>query len=205
MVENARPLAPEEIAAFVEAFATETADARVVVLTGSLPSGTTDNLYRDLLRQRSAAAVIDARGPELWAALECKPLVVKPNREELGKTVGCELLDDTQLLAAMRKLNASGAQWVVVTSGKQAVWVSSSDRVYRLVPPPVDVVTNPIGCGDALAAGLAAALARDEIVIDAVRYGMAAAADRLRSLLPGRLDPTRIAAIATQIHAQDLS
>jgi tagatose 6-phosphate kinase len=204
LVENARPLATEELAAFIEAFAAEAARARVAVLTGSLPSGTPSSLYRDLLRQTSAMAVIDARGPELLAALEVRPLLVKPNREELAQTVGHALKDDAALLAAMRRLNASGAQWVVVTSGKEAVWVSSSDKVYRLLPPAVDIVTNPIGCGDALTAGLAAALARGESVIDAARYGMAAAADRLRSLLPGRLDLVRIATIAKQIRAQEV-
>lgn len=204
LVENARPLAPVELAEFIGAFTAETARARVAVLTGSLPAGTPSSLYRDLLRQTSALAVIDARGPELLAALEVRPLVVKPNREELAQTVGHALQDDTALHAAMHKLNSLGAQWVVVTSGKAAVWVSTTDKLYRLLPPAVEAVANPIGCGDALTTGLAAALAREESVIDAIRYGMASAADRLRSLLPGRLDPIRIATIAKHIQAQEV-
>jgi tagatose 6-phosphate kinase len=199
LVENARPVAPDELAAFVEACAEETTRARVVVLTGSLPEGVPESLYRDLIGRTPAAAILDARGPELLAALPGRPLVVKPNREELAHTVGRDLGEDADLVAAMRSLNDAGAQWVVVTSGREAVWVTATDATYRLVPPAVREVVNPIGCGDALAAGLAVAIARGERVVDAVRYGMAAAADRLRSLLPGRLDSTRVSAIARGI------
>jgi tagatose 6-phosphate kinase len=202
LVENSPPIADDELAAFERAFAEEAAAAHVVVLTGSLADGAPTSFYRDLLRRTSAAAILDVRGPELLAALACQPLVVKPNREELGKTVGRDLDEDDDLLAAMRTLNQAGAQWVVVTAGKSAVWVTSAGETYHLVPPAVAVVANPIGCGDALAAGMACAIECGDSVIDAVRYGMAAAADRLSHLLPGRLDPNRVASIAELIRAE---
>ena len=204
LVENARPLADDEIEAYVTAFAAEAEDAKIVVLTGSLPDGVPSSFYRDLLERTPATAVLDARGPELLAALVRRPLVVKPNREELARTVGRDLADDAALLAAMRSLNEAGAQWVVVTSGKDAVWVTSAAETLRLLPPAVANVVNPIGCGDALAAGLAVAIERGDTVTDAVRHGMAAAADRLRLLLPGRLDPMRVSAIAARISFERL-
>ena len=176
----------------------------MVVLTGSLPADVSGTFYDELLAHTAAQAVLDVRGPELLAALHHRPLVVKPNRAELGRTVGRALHNDRDLLAAMRDLNQAGAQWVVVTSGKDALWVSSTDEVYRLVPPTVDVAENPIGCGDALAAGLAVAIERGAEIIDAVRYGAAAAADRLRLLLPGRLDPAHVEQIAFRVEAQRL-
>ena len=72
--------------------------------------------------------VLDFRGDGLLSVLDLKPYVVKPNREELGQTVGRSLDDDADLLAAMRELNRLGAQWVVVTQGAKAVWVSSSEQ-----------------------------------------------------------------------------
>jgi tagatose 6-phosphate kinase len=201
LVENARPVTGDELAAFVEACHKQSSRAQVMVLTGSMPEGAPEYLYRDLLIGNSAAAILDARGPELLAALACRPLVVKPNREELSRTFRRHLDDIGDLLAAMRALNAAGAQWVVVSDGRQAVWVTSVDTTFRLVPPSVEQAMNPIGCGDALTAGLAVAIARGDGVVDAVRYGMAAAADRLRSILPGRLDPARVAAIVPTISA----
>jgi tagatose 6-phosphate kinase len=204
LVENARPLSVDEAAAYTAAFADEAAQAKVVVLTGSLPAGVASSFYRELLDRTRGQAVLDVRGPELIAALTHRPLVVKPNREELGKTVGRELRGETDLLSAMRQLNEAGAQWVVVTAGKDAVLVTSIKQGYRLIPPRVETVINPIGCGDALAAGLTVAIERGAEVIDAVRYGMAAAADRLRVVLPSRLDSANVDQIAQRIAAVEL-
>ncbi len=69
LVENARPLAPEEVAAYIEEFAAEAAQAAVVVLTGSLPAGVPSTFYRDLLDRTPGKAILDVRRPELAAAL----------------------------------------------------------------------------------------------------------------------------------------
>src|SRR5262249_34948121 len=135
LVENARKLATDEVDAFVAAFAEESAHAKVVVLTGSLPAGVTDRFYSDLLAHPPGQAILDVAGSEWGEGMEQRPMVVKPNREELSKPVGRSLTNDRELLSAMREINRAGAQWVVVTSGKDALFVSSSDEAYRLVPP----------------------------------------------------------------------
>ena len=103
LVENAGPLSAAELADFLVHFSQAARQARVVVLTGSLPAGTPSTFYRELLKATACPVVLDARGPELLAALECKPRVVKPNREELGWTVGRTLTDRTAVLGAMRR------------------------------------------------------------------------------------------------------
>jgi len=192
LVENAGPLSPEEITAFRAAYVDEAARAELVVLSGSLPAGTPPTFYRDLLRETPCPAVLDVRGPELLAALPCWPLLVKPNRVELARTLDRDLGDDVALVSAMRELNSAGAQWALITQGPRAVWLTSCEAVYRLLPPTVETIINPIGCGDALTAGMAWALARGAEPLLAARTGMAAAAERLGQLLPGRLDPQRV-------------
>ena len=204
LVENGRPLEESELSAFCAAYAEEAARADVVVLIGSLPSGTPLSFYRDLVACTRSALVLDFRGEGLLSVLDLKPYVVKPNREELGQTVGRSLHDDADLLAAMRHLNRLGAQWVVVTQGPQAVWATSSERAYRLTPPRVAEVVNPIGCGDSLAAGIAWATRRGDSLIDALRFGMGAAADNLRSLLPCRLEPENVAGFAGQVRVEEV-
>ncbi|MHB1038213.1 MAG: 1-phosphofructokinase family hexose kinase [Pirellulales bacterium] len=202
LVENAKPVESGELDEFLAAFAREAAGADVVVLIGSLPAGTPVTFYRELLQRTSGRAVIDARGEELLATLDLEPFLVKPNREELARTVGRPLKSDQDLAEAMQELNRRGATWVVVTHGRDAVWVSSKTRMYRLRPPAVEAV-NPIGCGDALAAGTAWALGQGRDPIEAVRFGMAAAAENLRQLLPCRLDPTRVAARAQTVFVEE--
>jgi fructose-1-phosphate kinase PfkB-like protein len=91
------------------------------------------------------------------------------------------------LFAAMTELNERGAEWVVITDGRNPIHASSRGQFYRLRPPPRDVV-NPIGCGDCLAAGIAWSLLRGEGPPEAVRFGAAAAADKVGRLLPGTVD-----------------
>ncbi len=96
-------------------------------------------------------------GPELLELLPLKPMVVKPNREELGKTLGKAIDSEKDLHEAMSRLNELGAQWVVTSQGPDAVWASHIGDLHRFVPPTIDAV-NPIGCGDSMAAGIAAGL-----------------------------------------------
>jgi tagatose 6-phosphate kinase len=189
LVENALPITVEELAAFEHAWHERSADADLAVLTGSLPAvanlGRPSGLWSRMLAG-GPPAILDVRGPELLAALPHRPLLVKPNREELAATVGRSLNEQSDVIAAMRELNDAGAQWVLVTDGPRPALLSSSDQLWRLIPPTCDVV-NPIGCGDCLAAGIAVSLEAGENIVDAVRFGMAASVVNLGQLLPARL------------------
>jgi tagatose 6-phosphate kinase len=199
LVENAAALSEPEYADFLGQYPLLARHAEMVVLTGSLPKGTPATFYRDLLQQTPCPAVLDVRGAELWAALECGPRVVKPNREELALTVGRPLVDRAAVWGAMRELIDKGAQGVIVTEGKNAVYVLDGKQAWELTPPTVTPIVNPIGCGDCLAAGVAWGLSRGDSLVDAVRLGMAAAAVNLKHLLPARLSCAHVEAICAGI------
>ena len=156
-------------------------------------------LYRELLQATPARAILDVRGPELLAALECQPFCLKPNREELGQTLGRALNSDSDLHAAMRDLNEQGAQWVIVTQGAGPVWMSGEGKLYIVEPPRVERVVNPIGSGDCLAAGIAWSIARGCDMPEAVRFGITAAADNVGQLLPARLNRQRVAELQSLV------
>lgn len=198
LVENSPAFSVEELAQYQQAYLEEASAAEVVVLSGSLPVATPDTYYRDLVARTPGRAVLDVRGVELMQALQSKPFLVKPNRAELAKTLGRNLRQDADLMAAMHDLNMSGARWVVITDGPHAVWVSSASQIWKLQPPAIDVV-NPIGSGDALAAGVAAALDAGVEVLEAVRHGIASAADNATQLLPCRLDRQRVRDLQTLV------
>jgi tagatose 6-phosphate kinase len=204
LVENAGALDPAELAEFERVVVEQTGRDDLLVLTGSLPQGTPVDLYRRLLERTSARAILDVRGPELLAALAARPLVVKPNREELGHTLGQPLNDDRALVAAMQTLIERGATWVVVSAGKDPLWICSRSGIERMVPLVVDQVVNPIGCGDCLAAGIAWGLAAGKSIAEAVSLGMAAASENLAQLLPARLNPTTVTRRAEQLGALHL-
>lgn len=200
LVENTAEFSAVELAAFQHAYLAEAAAAEVVVLSGSLPKGTPSTYYRDLVSRTPGRVIMDVRGPELLEALPTQPFLVKPNRAELARTLKCDLNSDADLQTAMFDLNSRGARWVVITDGPRPVWVSSAGQLWKFQPPLVNVV-NPIGSGDSLAAGLAASLDLGSDVLEAVRYGIAAAAFNATQLLPCRLEPSRIQELLTQVAA----
>lgn len=199
LVENAAALSEAELAEFAGGFRTLAGQANAVVLTGSLPKGTPSGFYQALLERTSCPVVLDARGPELLAALACRPSVVKPNREELALTVGRELPDRASVLSALRGLIEAGAGAVVVTQGKSGVWIMDAESAWELTPPTVAPVVNPIGSGDCLAAGIALGLAGGDTLVNAVRFGIAAAAANVMHLLPARITPSAVAAIHSRM------
>jgi 1-phosphofructokinase family hexose kinase len=203
LVPNAAGLGPGDLDAFAAGYALEAAAAEVVVLIGSLPAGTPPGYYRDLLARTPGTVILDARGPELLEALAGRPFLVKPNRDELGQTLGRRLADDENLFAALRELNDRGAAWVVVTDGGHPAHAASAGRLYRLRPPPREAV-NPIGCGDCMAAAVAASVAAGADPLDAIVTGLAAAASKLGRELPGVLDKGEAKALVRQVEVTRL-
>ena len=204
LVENGRPLTSEELEAFRRAYAELAAGAALVVLIGSLPQDTPDTFYRELLQRTTCPTVLDFRGAGLLSVLDLEPYVVKPNRDELAQSLGRPLDDDQALVAAMRTLNGRGAQWVVITQGPAAVWATSAREIYRFRPLAVPDAVNPIASGDAVAATIAWATRSGRPLPDAVRLGIAAAAQNVRQLLPCRLDPQTLEAAAASVSVDRL-
>jgi 1-phosphofructokinase family hexose kinase len=191
LIENAGPATADELAEFEAAFAKAAALATAVVLTGSLPTGAPTDFYCRLLSHIDCPAVLDIRGAELLAALEARPFLVKPNRDELANTLGKPIANDDELRGAIDELQRQGAQSVVVTSGKYCLWLGTAGEFHRLTPPPVDNIINPIGCGDCLAAGIAWTIGQGGDVESAVRAGMDLASKNLCTLLPSDFDGRR--------------
>lgn len=204
LVPNAAQATAEELEAFRAAYAEEAATAAVVVLIGSLPVGTPAGYYRDLLTRTPCPVVLDARGPELLEALHARPFLVKPNRSELQQTLGHELQGDAELFEALREINERGAEWVVVTDGSNPVYARSSRYLYRLQAPRMEVV-NPIGCGDCLAAGIAQGLSMGCEPLDAIRRGLAVAANKVSQMLPGYVEREPVEALVASVQVTTVS
>jgi 1-phosphofructokinase family hexose kinase len=198
LVENAATADAAQLDQFVAAYNEVARQARIVVLSGSLPAGTPKTFYRDLIGGTRASIILDASGQELLAALPLKPFCVKPNREELGRTLGRELRTEDDLRNAIREVCELGAEWVIVSQGSKALWAGCRGKI-RIFRPPMVPTVNPIGSGDCLAAGLAWAIRNGMEMVEAIRFGMAAAAENATMMLPGRLDIERVRARAPEI------
>ena len=170
-----------------------------VVLAGSVAPGLPADFYAKAIRLAHAAGVkvvLDAQGESLARALEERPDVVKPNRAELAATVGTPVDSRRAMQAAMAAMLERGAGWVVCTRGRDGSSVAgrSDAGVCHWDVSTADVpVVNPVGSGDAYAAGLAAGLAQGVDLPDACRYAAACGAANAEHFRAGMLDPLRVA------------
>ncbi len=202
IVENSAPVSPGELEAYLTAISEESRAADCIVLSGSLPRNTPKDFHLKTLRairNPDAQTVLDIAGPELLAALEAGPFLVKPNRHELARTLDRPLDTDTAMFDAMREIIERGAKWCVVSDGGRPSHATDGCGLFRFAPPNVRSAVNPIGCGDCLAAGIALGLSEGKTPPEAIVFGLAAAADNLEQLLPARLDRKRVEAVARTV------
>ncbi len=204
LVENARPVECPELDNFLTSYEMSLPGTRFVVLSGSLPSGTPPTYYRDLIRRANVPVVLDASGKELLEALPARPFCVKPNRDELGRTLGRELQSAEDLKKAIGDLLRLGAQNVLVSNGAEALWAGSGEGILEFIPAKVAAI-NPIGSGDCLAAGFAWASGNGMSIVEAVCFGMAAAAENASELLPARIEPQKVKRRAREIQFRRIS
>lgn len=174
--------------------------ARVCVVSGSLPPGGDLELYPDVIEHVTdlgGQAVLDTRGKALRHALRCEKFVVKLNRHELAETVGRPLRSDGALKKAMGEVCPKRGS-VIVTSGGDGAVAWDGNRFWRIPAPAVKAV-NPIGSGDAFAAGLAVALARN--LPPPKAYALAAACGAANAVHPraGHVDPQRVGRLARSV------
>jgi 1-phosphofructokinase family hexose kinase len=165
-------------------FLTFARDATLAVLSGSTPPGFHEGVYGELvasLRDGGVRCLVDASGGLLRRAVEARPFLVKPNREEAAALSG-EPVEGTRAAARVaRALAARGVAMPIVSLGAAgAVAVSEGRAVHASVSVPGAV--HPVGSGDCLLGGVAVGLARGESLEDVLRLGVACgAANALRA------------------------
>ncbi len=156
----------------------------LVVLAGSLPSGCPADHYARMtadIARRGGRVLLDASGPALAEALAgpVLPYAVKPNRHELSEWAGEVLTDPGAVGACAKRLQGRGIALVVVSMGAEgALFVSDAGTVSAQISIPG--VASTVGAGDALVAGISAALTDDTDLVGIARLATAFAGARLK-------------------------
>lgn len=201
LVENARAMLESEWEEYLAEFQRIGPSAEICVFTGSLPQGAPADFLPRLNDAAACRWLLDIRGEDLMSLLPRKPWLVKPNREELAATFQRDLTREENLQQAMRELLDLGGESVLITRGNAAAMLAFGDETWRFTPPKVATV-NPIGCGDSLAAGIAVATQEGGDLVEAVRFGIAAAAHNAELLLPARLNRSRVEDLVRSVRVE---
>ena len=150
-------------------------DSALAVLSGSAPPGFPENGYGELvasLREADVRCLVDASGERLRLAVEARPFLVKPNREEAEALSGQTIDGPPAAARVARALAARGVEMPVVSlgaAGAVAVYEGRAAHAWVSVP----AAAHPVGSGDCLLGGLAVGLARGDAPFDVLRLGVA--------------------------------
>lgn len=169
--------------------------ATFVSFSGSMPAGVPLDAYQtliDLVRQSGALPLLDASGTALVHGLKGRPCLVKPNRDEAQALLGYALDSEESILRGLREIHSLGAERVLLSMGEQGAWFFAGEEHRHFPAVQVENAINPVGCGDALLAGIIAGRMKDLEWDSAVQMGMASAAANVISVGAGMVDPVLV-------------
>jgi len=188
-------LSPSEVDALLQqlqsALTQSVVAPRWLVASGSLPPGAPPTFYATLARmakQFGARLVVDSSGPALKAAMDEGVYLVKPSIRELREIAGQALTTIQQVAdVAAVLVKDKKAQVVVVSLGDEGALMVSADGCWYAAALQVPVV-SAVGAGDSFVAGMVAALARSEPLLDSFKWGVACASASLATAGTGLCD-----------------
>lgn len=192
---------PGQVGMVVERLCASVSAGDLAVLSGSLPPGCPSDIYAVLvarLRELGVLVLLDTSGLPLTCALEADvlPDIIKPNGDELATWAGQPATDRDALIEYAQALRRRGIAQVVVSMGAEGALFLTDEGVQHagLV---LDDIASTVGAGDAMVAGIAAALAEQAGIERLARLATAFAAGKLGRAgpnLPDRVAVERLAA-----------
>jgi 1-phosphofructokinase len=154
-----------------------TRDFEVLALSGSLPPGVDNAIYKELAEeaiQRGDRVILDADGEALRLGLKAKPFMIKPNLHELQRLMGRPLPDADAIHGALDELLLSKTvELVILTQGSGSVIAATRDERIEGTPPAIQA-RSTVGAGDSMIAGFLHAYFKERSLEDALRWGIAA-------------------------------
>lgn len=166
-------------------------DLDVLTVNGSTARGCSPDFYDRLIataKGKGAEVVLDISTPELRGLLSHKPLLIKPNDEELKSIFGLEIDDEASVQAALSTLFEMGAQNVLLTLGSRGSYFYNGRDLYQCGTYPVKLVNSWCTGDGCLAAFLSRWLSDRTDVAGALRLAAATGASIAESVGIGTLE-----------------
>ena len=159
---------------------------KTVIISGSRLSGFSDEIIPFMIKEaklRRLRVIADYRGQDLkrsFISETIRPDCVKINEDEFFETFGVfESLED-----GLVKVSNEFESTFVITRGAESTLGAESGRVFEVESRMLEAV-NPIGCGDAMTAGIAQGLTEGRSLRDSVLKGRDYASINAMRLQPG--------------------
>ncbi|MDR1934866.1 MAG: 1-phosphofructokinase [Candidatus Accumulibacter sp.] len=181
----------------------------LAALSGSLPTGCPEDIYARQVKKLTQAGfrvILDASGPALRAALAAPilPFCIKPNRHEIEEWAGRKLEGPGMVLEAARGLRRRGVALVVVSLGREGAWFVAEEGALLAWAEAPNIVST-VGAGDAMVAGIAAALAEGASLERIARLSTAFSLGKLGRIGSGLPDRETLEGFAGRVELRPAS
>lgn len=173
----------------------------ILILAGSIPAGAPADIYRrwcNMARIRGAKVILDAESEVLRQGVKGKPLIIKPNQEELESFFDVQFTKDEHVVYYSKRIIEMGVTYVIVSQGAEGVMIVAKDWEQK-IPALKLKVKSTVGAGDSMVAAIAAGLEKayrngaepdEQTMADIVAYGAAASSASIEQegTIMGELD-----------------
>lgn len=159
---------------FLKTFESITADD-IIVLAGNRPKSLPADFYIQLIhliQNKNAQFIIDTTGPDLLSALPHRPLLIKPNKEELADLYQTSITDFRSLIHYGKKLLKDGPEHVIISMAGDGALLFTRTGVYQAAPIKRPL-KNSVGAGDSMIAGFVSNYSVSKDSLEAFRWGVA--------------------------------
>lgn len=174
--ENGGPVREDE---FKELMNTLTSsDADVFIIGGSTPNGLKADTVRRItaaLKLRGKKVITDISGSSLVEAVEARPYLIKPNRDELCQLLG--YTPENHVKEAIDFYNRTGIE-IILTLGKKGACYSGRAGNYRIINPEVQA-KGFSGAGDTFLASYVYGVCNEMDIRSALRFASAASLSKV--------------------------
>lgn len=147
-----------------------------VILSGSAPPSLAQHYYEEMVKiiaNTGSAFVVDTTGESLKSTLAYRPLLIKPNKEELAEIFNVTLNKQDDLIKYGWKLLDLGARNAIISMGGDGAFLFTDNGIFK-GNTPKGKVQNSVGAGDSMVAGFTGKYNETKDAVEAFKWGLAA-------------------------------
>lgn len=165
-------------------------DMEYLIISGSLPPGVEAEYLDQIMaacKENHVEVILDISDRHLTHLLTNKPLLIKPNDDELLSVFGLHAATHEQALDSLETLHSLGAQNVLLTLGRHGMYFSNGESVHFCNAPEIKLHSSACAGDAALAAFLSLWLKDRSKIQEAIQVASAVGADVAASAGVGEL------------------
>nr|WP_218056169.1 1-phosphofructokinase [Gilliamella apicola] len=166
-----------------------------LVISGSLPNNVEPEYYEtilDLCNQKNIQFILDISHKKLSQLLTYKPLLIKPNDDEVKEIFGLETRTSSQIITTLETLHAQGAQNILLTMGAKGLYFSNGVHIWYCNAVAIKLISSACAGDASLAAFLSEWLPEQQHIEKSMKKASATGANVAESDGLGLLDKVNI-------------